>query len=250
MTMEKISNHTHKLLQIRDLCKSYDQEMVLDHVSMTLSYGNSYCLMAPSGSGKTTLFRILLGLESADSGQIEGLSKASMSAVFQEDRLLEGYTALENLRFVTGRRYSNKELTELLLRLLPAENSLLKLCADGLCNELSVYVGILDLDYIYYYGATNHCLELCSELLDLSAVEADYYTGLCTLDENSNARCVTLDLNSGNTCALKLSLNILSDLVVRNNVIAKLFVGYEPSGIPVLDYADSKTMRIYLLSHD
>ena len=119
--MEKISNHTHKRLQIRDLCKSYDQEMVLDHVSMALSYGNSYCLMAPSGSGKTTLFRILLGLESADSGQIEGLTPSSLAAVFQEDRMLEGYTALENLRFVTGCRYSNKELTELLLRLLPTE---------------------------------------------------------------------------------------------------------------------------------
>ena len=143
--MEKISNHTHKLLQIRDLCKSYDQEMVLDHVSMTLSYGNSYCLMAPSGSGKTTLFRILLGLESADSGQIEGLTPSSLAAVFQEDRLLEGYTALENLRFVTGRRYSNKELTELLLRLLPAEALTKPVCefSGGMKRRTAILRAIL-----------------------------------------------------------------------------------------------------------
>ena len=108
-------------LHIQDLCKSYHQEPVLDHLSMSLSYGHRYCLMAPSGTGKTTLFRILLGLEHADSGQIRGLKNLRTSAVFQEDRLLEGYTALENLRFVTGRQYSNRELTDLLLRLLPAE---------------------------------------------------------------------------------------------------------------------------------
>ena len=121
MTTERNTNSSRESLQIRDLCKSYNQEPVLNHVSMTLSYGRRYCLMAPSGTGKTTLFRILLGLEKADSGQIEGLSNLRMSAVFQEDRLLEGYTALENLRFVTGRQYSGKELTELLLRILPEE---------------------------------------------------------------------------------------------------------------------------------
>ena len=145
MMKEKISNTVQKQLQIQDLCKSYDQESVLDHVSMTLTCGNSYCLMAPSGSGKTTLFRILLGLESADSGQIAGLSESSMAAVFQEDRLLEGYTALENLRFVTGRRYSNKELTDLLLRLLPADALTKPVCefSGGMKRRTAILRAIL-----------------------------------------------------------------------------------------------------------
>ena len=121
MTMQTHIHPSDHTLQIVDLCKSYNQEPVLHHVSMTLSYGQRYCLMAPSGTGKTTLFRILLGLEQADSGNIEGLQNLRTSAVFQEDRLLEGYTALENLRFVTGRQYSNTELTNLLLRLLPED---------------------------------------------------------------------------------------------------------------------------------
>ena len=121
MMTEHPSNLFDQTLHIQDLCKSYHQEPVLDRLSMTLSYGHRYCLMAPSGTGKTTLFRILLGLDHADSGQIHGLAGLRTSAVFQEDRLLEGYTALENIRFVTGRQYSNRELTDLLLRLLPAE---------------------------------------------------------------------------------------------------------------------------------
>lgn len=66
-----------------------------------------------------------MGLETADSGTIEGLEGRSFSAVFQEDRLLEGYTALQNIRFVTGRGYPAHELTAIIKHLLP-EDSLKK----------------------------------------------------------------------------------------------------------------------------
>lgn len=108
-------------LRIEMLCKSFGDEPVLSNLSLSLRAGRTYCLMAPSGAGKTTLFRILMGLEDPDSGQIHGLGETRIAAVFQEDRLLEGYTALENLRFVTGRRYAVEELTGLLLRLLPED---------------------------------------------------------------------------------------------------------------------------------
>lgn len=110
-------------LHIEGLCKSYGTEVVLCGLDLSLETGKAYCLMAPSGSGKTTLFRILMGLEQADAGRIYCGDSGSMriAAVFQEDRLLEGYTALENLRFVTGRRYANEELTMYLQRLLPED---------------------------------------------------------------------------------------------------------------------------------
>ena len=71
-------------IRIEHISKSYDHELVLNDVSLTLTKGRIYCLMAPSGTGKTTLFRILLGLEHADSGQIDGLNDMQLSAVFQE----------------------------------------------------------------------------------------------------------------------------------------------------------------------
>ena len=55
-------------------------------------------LMAPSGAGKTTLLRMLMGLETADSGEISGLSGRRISAVFQEDRLLENMNPVDNIR--------------------------------------------------------------------------------------------------------------------------------------------------------
>ena len=109
-------------MKITNLCKSYNGEVVLNNLSLTLEHGKRYCLMAPSGSGKTTLFRILMGFETPDSGQIDGLEQMTLAAVFQEDRLLEGYTAQENIRFVTGKQYSGQEIDRILLRLLPTES--------------------------------------------------------------------------------------------------------------------------------
>ena len=59
---------------IRGLCKSFGEKAVLCNVSGTLAAGRITGLMAPSGAGKTTLLRILMGLERADSGRIDGLN--------------------------------------------------------------------------------------------------------------------------------------------------------------------------------
>ena len=130
---------------VRDLTKSYGDSLVLDHVSLDLESGCPCCLMAPSGAGKTTLFRILMGLETADSGTIEGLEGRSFSAVFQEDRLLEGYTALQNIRFVTGRGYPAHELTAIIKHLLP-EDSLKKPVSEfsgGMKRRVAILRAIL-----------------------------------------------------------------------------------------------------------
>lgn len=109
-------------ITIKNLSKAFGEEVVLNNFSVSLLSGHTYCLMAPSGTGKTTLFRILMGLEVPDFGTIEGLSGLRISAVFQEDRLLENCTAIQNIRFVTGRSFSSRELTDLLLRILPADS--------------------------------------------------------------------------------------------------------------------------------
>ena len=62
---------------IRGLCKSFGEKAVLCNVSGTLAAGRITGLMAPSGAGKTTLLRILMGLERADSGRIDGDRKST-----------------------------------------------------------------------------------------------------------------------------------------------------------------------------
>jgi len=88
------------MISLRDIEKSYGEKRVLRGVSLTLRKGEVTALTGRSGSGKTTLSRILLRLEAPDGGRIEGAAGLSRAAVFQEDRLCEHLSALDNLRLV------------------------------------------------------------------------------------------------------------------------------------------------------
>lgn len=96
-------------MKIQHLCKSFDGKVVLDHVSLTLESGGTACLMAPSGRGKTTLLRCIAGLETPDSGQITDLPER-IAYVFQEDRLCAGFSAVDNIRLVTGKALGEGEI--------------------------------------------------------------------------------------------------------------------------------------------
>lgn len=110
-------------LKVNQLSKSFGTLNVFTQLNLSLHSGQVYCLMGSSGSGKTTFFRILLGLEEADSGSMEGLKGQRASAVFQENRLCESFTPVDNITMVIPGRSSRsrKQAKEELLRLLPEE---------------------------------------------------------------------------------------------------------------------------------
>lgn len=109
-------------LSLHHISKSFGSLKVLSDVSLTMEPGRIYGLMSPSGAGKTTLLRILMGLETMDSGSIEGMDKLRISAVFQEDRLCQPFTAVENVRMVTGKTLTEDQVRKELCRLLPKES--------------------------------------------------------------------------------------------------------------------------------
>ena len=86
---------------LEKVSKSFGGKKVFENLSLTINSGEMNCIMAPSGAGKTTLLRILMGLEEVDSGWITGLEGKQFSAVFQEERLCEYMTAVDNIRLVT-----------------------------------------------------------------------------------------------------------------------------------------------------
>ena len=87
-------------IRISRLAKSYGDHPVLVNFDAVFPERKTTCIMGPSGCGKTTLLRILLGLEKADSGTVEGMPEKK-SAVFQEDRLCDNLTARTNIRLVS-----------------------------------------------------------------------------------------------------------------------------------------------------
>ncbi|MEY2444844.1 MAG: type transport system ATP-binding protein [Ilumatobacteraceae bacterium] len=58
------------------LTRAFGEQTAVDHVDLEVPYGAVYGFLGPNGSGKTTTIRMLLGLLSADSGEIEILGEA------------------------------------------------------------------------------------------------------------------------------------------------------------------------------
>lgn len=101
-------------ISVKNLQKSYGEQLVLNDVSFDLPDQGITCIMAPSGVGKTTLLRILLGLERPDRGSVSLPTDCRWAAVFQEDRLLEHLDAMDNLKFVLGNDLDSQEAHQLL----------------------------------------------------------------------------------------------------------------------------------------
>ena len=58
------------MLELIDIHKSYDGKPLLNGISVSVSAGETVCLLGPSGSGKSTLLKIIAGLEIPEKGQV------------------------------------------------------------------------------------------------------------------------------------------------------------------------------------
>ena len=98
------------LFEIKDLCKSFGDNLVLDHISTEIRKGEVVVIIGPSGSGKSTFLRSLNLLEEPTGGSIsfEGLNitdpkcninkyRQKIGMVFQHFNLFPHKTILENM---------------------------------------------------------------------------------------------------------------------------------------------------------
>jgi phospholipid/cholesterol/gamma-HCH transport system ATP-binding protein len=99
--------------EFRDVCKSFDEHLVLDHVSFTVKRGETCVIMGRSGVGKSVSLKHIMGFLKADSGQVivDGVDvtnftedqfeevRRKVTMVFQSGALFDSLTVEENIAF-------------------------------------------------------------------------------------------------------------------------------------------------------
>jgi spermidine/putrescine transport system ATP-binding protein len=120
------------MLEIKNIWKSYQDEILLRGISFTVAAGETICLLGPSGSGKSTLLRIISGLEDPDQGQVlwSGQDLESVPAhrrdfglVFQDYALFPHLTVAGNVAFgLNLLNLPKKEIDQRIVSLLEKVN--------------------------------------------------------------------------------------------------------------------------------
>lgn len=88
-------------MNLENITVSYDKKNVLSGLSYSFSADENVAITGRSGIGKTTLFNIITGLNKPNSGKITyNFAPVNISAVFQEDRLCEQLSAVNNIKMV------------------------------------------------------------------------------------------------------------------------------------------------------
>jgi lipoprotein-releasing system ATP-binding protein len=112
INIHQYSSPIKKMIQVKNIHKSFDTLEVLKGVSMEINKGEIVSIVGPSGAGKTTLLQIIGTLDKANIGRvlIDGADFATLSEpalaafrnkhigfIFQFHQLLPEFTALENV---------------------------------------------------------------------------------------------------------------------------------------------------------
>ena len=109
------------VISVKNLCKSFNGHLAVDHVSLQAKRGDIFGFLGPNGSGKTTTIRMICGLLTPDSGEgvCVGLNiikdaysiKKRVGYMTQQFSLYQDLTIEENLDFV-ARLYSVRNRAE------------------------------------------------------------------------------------------------------------------------------------------
>lgn len=107
-------------IHLNGVTKRFGENTVVNDLTRVIEAGARVAVKGPSGKGKTSLLSLIAGLEKPDSGSIDNTARVSM--VFQETRLFETKSALDNIRLVAGETKSLGSLEAMMGEILPPQS--------------------------------------------------------------------------------------------------------------------------------
>ena len=114
------------LLEVRELSRRFGGLLALDRVSFAVQPGEIFGLIGPNGAGKTTLFNLISGVTPPTGGAVlwrgaaitgqapHRLNRLGLARTFQNLRLFDGLSVLDNLLVALQRHPRSSALAGLL----------------------------------------------------------------------------------------------------------------------------------------
>ena len=101
------------MIQINNLCKSFEDKQVLTDISSVFENGKTNLIIGQSGSGKTVLMKCVVGLLTPEKGEVlydgrdyvsmkkkeKKMLRREMGMIFQSAALFDSMSVLENVMF-------------------------------------------------------------------------------------------------------------------------------------------------------
>jgi len=115
-------------IRVEKLTKSFNDELIIENLSLTIPSGKFFALLGPSGSGKTTLLRLIAGFDTADSGAIYlgqqdithlPINERRVNTVFQNYALFPHMNVFDNVAYgLRIKRFSQEAIEEKVIKIL------------------------------------------------------------------------------------------------------------------------------------
>lgn len=98
------------MIEIKDLSKTYNDQRVVDDLSLVVSRGSIFGFLGPNGAGKTTTMKMLVGINRPDSGLIlinkesplDPKTRQEIGFMPEEPHFYDQLTGLEFLKFTNS----------------------------------------------------------------------------------------------------------------------------------------------------
>ena len=148
------------LITTHDLCKVYNNKLVIDHVNMHIPESSIYGFVGENGSGKTTIMRLLTGLAEPTAGSFtlfgvnnkdNGIYKVreKVSAIVETTSLIPSMTARDNMIYqelYLGVSLNDEQRMELLKKVHLEEvgNKKVKNYSLGMRQRLGIALALLN----------------------------------------------------------------------------------------------------------